>query len=296
MKVTYSYSVQRCLVLAAAIIVLSLHIVALASAQQRGTTPVIHWSISDTDNAHSAARYREIREQIRSVVSTEFRGSTWAIQQRHSLSDYLAIQLDNNQTPQHISLLMRISDMYVLGFTINDRTYLVSDADASPFNNVHRLGFSSEYATLLQRGNIESLSRLPLSVGTISVAAHNAVHDQEQATFTRSAARLLLLGALMLGEGTRFDPSIGTAISNAIAQGRPYNFTLSDEELIRNWGSLSGWARRISQNPAAQPFRNPGHIAWPDSRGRTSVRDLHSFNDLLALVGVLAAIKEGAAP
>lgn len=65
----------------------------------------------------------------------------------------------------------------------------------------------------------------------------------------------------MLGEGTHFDPSIGTAISNAIAQGRPYNFTLSDEELIRNWGSLSGWARRISQNPATQPFRNPGHIA-----------------------------------
>ncbi|PSA84432.1 hypothetical protein BT095_00740 [Corynebacterium diphtheriae] len=58
-----------------------------------------------------------------------------------------------------------------------------------------------------------------------------------QATFTRSAARLLLLGALMLGEATHFEPAIGTAIDHAISQGRPYNFTLSDEELIRNWGT-----------------------------------------------------------
>ncbi|MHD0064156.1 hypothetical protein ACQX27_07180 [Corynebacterium diphtheriae] len=58
-----------------------------------------------------------------------------------------------------------------------------------------------------------------------------------QATFTRSAARLLPLGALTLGEATRFEPAIGTAIDHAISQGRPYNFTLSDEELIRNWGT-----------------------------------------------------------
>lgn len=91
---------------------------------------------------------------------------------------------------------MRRSDMYVLGFIIDGTTYLVSDADASPFNNVHQLGFSSEYATLLQRGNVESLSRLPLSLASWNVV-----------------------------------------IDHAISQGRPYNFTLSDEELIRNWGT-----------------------------------------------------------
>lgn len=41
----------------------------------------------------------------------------------------------------------------------------------------------------------------------------------------------------MLGEATHFEPAIGTAIDHAISQGRPYNFTLSDEELIRNWGT-----------------------------------------------------------
>lgn len=77
-----------------------------------------------------------------------------------------------------------------------EQPILVSDADASPFNNVHQLGFSSEYATLLQRGNVEPLSRLPLSLASWNVV-----------------------------------------IDNAISQGRPYNFTLSDEELIRNWGT-----------------------------------------------------------
>ncbi|AEX40922.1 ribosome-inactivating family protein [Corynebacterium diphtheriae] len=167
MKVTYNYNIQCCLTAAAKAFALSLFAIPPASAQPSGITSIIRWPVGTSDNFNSA---------------TQYRNSAWVIQQRPA-------------TPR-VSFVMRRSDMYVLGFIIDGTTYLVSDADASPLSNVHQLGFSSEYATLIQRGNVESLSRLPLSLASWNVA-----------------------------------------IDRAISQGRPYNFTLSDEELIRNWGT-----------------------------------------------------------
>ncbi|OWN36758.1 ribosome-inactivating family protein [Corynebacterium diphtheriae] len=167
MKVTYNYNIQCCLTAAAKAFALFGFAIPPASTQPSGIASIIRWSVGTSDNFSSA---------------TQYRNSARAIQQRPA-------------TPR-VSFVMRRSDMYVLGFIIDGTTYLVSDADASPFNNVHQLGFSSEYATLLQRGNVESLSRLPLSLASWNVV-----------------------------------------IDHAISQGRPYNFTLSDEELIRNCGT-----------------------------------------------------------
>ncbi|OIS22850.1 hypothetical protein BHF95_03590 [Corynebacterium diphtheriae] len=181
MKVTYNYNIQCCLTAAAKAFALFGFAIPPASAQPSGITSIIRWSVGTSDNFRSA---------------TQYRNSAWAIQQRPAGSDYLTVQLGDRQATPRVLFVMRRSDMYIPGFIIDGTTYLVSDADASPLSNVHQLGFSSEYATLFQRGNVESLSRLLLSLASWNVA-----------------------------------------IDNAISQGRPYNFTLSDEELIRNWGT-----------------------------------------------------------
>nr|WP_235697335.1 ribosome-inactivating family protein [Corynebacterium diphtheriae] len=181
MKVTYNYNIQCCPTAAAKAFALFGFAIPPASAQPSSITSIIRWPVGTSDNFNSA---------------TQYRNSAWAIHQCPAGSDYLTVRLGDRQATPRVLFVMRRSDMYVLGFIIDGTTYLVSDADASPFNNAHQLGFSSKYATLLQRGNVESLSRLLLSLASWNVA-----------------------------------------IDNAISQGRPYNFTLSDEELIRNWGT-----------------------------------------------------------
>lgn len=146
MKVTYNYNIQCYLTAAAKAFALFVFAIPPASAQPSGIASIIRWPVGTSDNFRSA---------------TQYRNSAWAIQQCPA-------------TPR-VSFVMHRSDTYVLGFIIDGTTYLVSDADASPFSNVHQLGFSSEYATLFQRGNVESLSRLPLSLASWNVVIDHAI-------------------------------------------------------------------------------------------------------------------------
>lgn len=258
-----------------------------------GYNRVVYWDLSSVDSPSSATLYDHVRHDIRRQVSVEFRNGVWSISGNRNPSEYIAISLRGGSSADSVSVLMRSSDMYVVGYTISDRTYLTDEADGASFNNVHQLNHSADYSTLLARANIDSLDRIPLGISSLDVVTHNLIRDEQNpsSNFMRTSARFLLTTALMLGEGARFEPSIGRGISQAISQGDVYNFSLGDQELIRNWGSLSNWGRRITQDPGTGPYMNPGHIAWTNSQGEYGAHNLHTFNDLTLLLGILAIDK-----
>ncbi|WP_216386858.1 ribosome-inactivating family protein [Arcanobacterium phocae] len=255
----------------------------------------ITWNLSGVDSPREASKYKEVQKQIRESVARPLSNGVYAIPGNSSPS-LIEIHLSSN-SGSTATLYMRSDNLYVQGFRIGDGTrYATNDADFNGlFEGFTSLGFGSDYSQLQSAGGVTDLSLWGLGAGALDTLTHNITFDanaSNQATFRRTAARLILTSALMFGEGTRFSPSFGNEIATSIADGLPYLPTLADQELIRDWGHLSTWGREAAQNPTQPALQLPPHV-YANPNGLVSQQSgTQSITSLLILswlVGVIAA-------
>lgn len=265
-----------------------------ASADDPEVSAVV-WRLNQHDGPTMAKEYRDLLARIGNAVSHPIVNGIGAIPENTATNARVDIEVLTSEG-NAVTFHMLRRNMYIQAFTLSGTTYITSDAFGRGLISGAGLPFSSDYASLgaHNMGNISDPTLFTVGGASLDTLLCNLFHAVENTqNFNRSAARALYAAAILFSEATRFSPSLGRNIAQAIENGHPYNLTNADSEMIRNWGQLSNWGRAQLQSPNQPPFQLPPHVranreGRPDGHGVDKVKNMTT---LAWLLGVLAIAK-----
>ncbi|WP_427918752.1 ribosome-inactivating family protein [Streptomyces sp. cg40] len=250
---------------------LAQHSIELA-ANTKDTWHSLTWNVDSGVSAYqtliSELRDRGIQAggNSRNVASSSSRTVRVDTLSNTASSQYVALRVVTGNT--HVTLAIRLSDLYVVGFwypsPTNARTFHyypiapTGTAPAFPSSGVVETWSSvttettmlgmENYNDLARRGNI-ALNAVGISASSLEQSVRDLATGGSNRAMTQSTARALLRLIIAVSEGTRFRP-LATQVAGAINNGG--TFTTGDRyvALIRDWDSISTVYRNHLDNPS----------------------------------------------
>ncbi|RLM20596.1 hypothetical protein BIY29_15145 [Brenneria alni] len=170
-----------------------------------------------------------------------------ALNSSNSYSDVRFISTDNND--QEVKLILSNSNLYAVGFVCGRYFYRFNDPEFSnitvPNTEALEMNVSSDYTSLSTRAGRVRADVIVNEI-TINEAIRN-LSSMDSQYVTENTARSLLTLIIGVSESVRF-ANISSFISRNYDRHTPIGSLYS---ITNQWGNLSDYARRMSQNASS---------------------------------------------
>ncbi len=185
---------------------------------------------------------RGLREIVRAGREREDRQATGS--GTVASTEMIKLRFDS---PSEVSLLIRVSDVYVIGVENAEATFYFSDSGPGRLiDNQVLLGFGGHYKYLGEFVSLGSLEKPKFEAAVQAASRWTRANPPSSLIKDRGGqkqsadARHLLTLILGTSEAARF-PDIGVTVANALFGRRDRPLTLAQiDRLVNRWGELSG--------------------------------------------------------
>jgi hypothetical protein len=262
-----------------------------------------YMNVNETASPSQAHQYSDFIHSLRNAAGHDFRTD---LETQGAESGIILVTLRAAGGPQ-LSLWINPHTLYVLGFTnmfgqtfiFNDNSVLLSNRIAAAPGAEQIAGggtFGETYYDLRMGGNYNSLEqrgvgrdRLQINYNSFWNAIYNLAYADPD-NLNGDTARALMLMIQLTSEAARFNDVFGVGL-DVMGNGNAYNgLPVFQQYLENNWGQISNYGYRVTNDPTASltlnginpdqgdsPFPSPGNHSYT----------LTGFWDVFRFLGIM---------